>query len=216
MKRIIVICEGQTEQEFVNKNLKPNFLPYIDISGTLISHSKGGIVNWNQLKKQIENHLKSDRSSFVTTLIDYYGIQDKHNFPNWSNLNQIKDKFNRLDQLESAMKNDIDDVIQNRFIPYIQLHEFEGLLFINVEAFKIIPDILDSAINSIKEIINNHHNPETINDNTETAPSKRLKYIIPGYNKILHSHLIIEKTGLANIQAKALRFNNWMNLLKSI
>ena len=38
--------------------------------------------------------------------------------------------------LENAMKEDIDDSVRFRFIPYIQLHEFEGLLFNNIDTFR--------------------------------------------------------------------------------
>jgi hypothetical protein len=33
------------------------------------------------------------------------------------------------------MKEYIDESIRYRFIPYMQLHEFEGLLFNNIEVF---------------------------------------------------------------------------------
>lgn len=33
------------------------------------------------------------------------------------------------------MYNDIQEDLRYRFIPYIQLHEFEGLLFNNIEVF---------------------------------------------------------------------------------
>lgn len=67
MKRIIIICEGPTEQAFVKTNLQ---LPFISkniyIQSPLIKASRGGIVKWSTLKSQIEMHLKSEPDAYVT------------------------------------------------------------------------------------------------------------------------------------------------------
>jgi len=78
MKRVIIICEGPTEQEFCSDVLTPYFAKTdIYIYFPLINKSGGGIVPWETLKKQIEIHLKQDSSATVTTLIDYYGIPEE-------------------------------------------------------------------------------------------------------------------------------------------
>ncbi|MCD4794457.1 MAG: DUF4276 family protein, partial [Bacteroidales bacterium] len=72
MKRIIIICEGQTEQEFCKDVLAPYFISKnIQIQAPLIKKSMGGIVNWIVLKKEIETYLKQEPNVFVTLLIDY-------------------------------------------------------------------------------------------------------------------------------------------------
>lgn len=61
MKRIIIICEGQTEQEFCQKVLARYFInkgQNIMIQAPLIKKSMGGIVTWSALKKEIETYLK--------------------------------------------------------------------------------------------------------------------------------------------------------------
>jgi len=162
MKRLIIICEGQTEVEFCKDVLLKFFLNKgIIIQTPLIKKSGGGIVPWNTLKKQIELHLK-EREVFVTTFIDYYGIPDKYNYPSWQESKKIVNKSLRMDFLENAMK---DNVNQNRYIPYIQLHEFEGLLFNNIEIFD--QNFNPSELNTRQEIINilnAYPNPELIND----------------------------------------------------
>ena len=81
MKRIIIICEGETEKEFCNTILSPYFAKKdIFIQSPLIKKSMGGVVKWAELKKQILLHLKNDSNAFVTTLIDYYGLYSKYNF----------------------------------------------------------------------------------------------------------------------------------------
>lgn len=98
MKRVIIICEGETEKEFCTTILAPYFSKQnIYLQSPLIKKSMGGIVKWKDLKKQIENHLKSDIEVFVTTLIDYYGLERIKNksprFSRWiQNIEQIKSR----------------------------------------------------------------------------------------------------------------------------
>jgi len=216
MKRVIIICEGETEQEFYSTILYRYFLgKNIQFICQLIKKSRGGIVNWGQLKRQIEISLKQDTSVYVTTMIDYYGINKKHNFPNWDKVQQIGDKYSRMNYLEKSMQEDINSSLNYRFIPYVQLHEFEGLLFIKEEYFyNVIPKEELTGIDELKQIFLEFDNPEMINDNPETAPSKRLARIIKGYNKIVYGNILADEIGLENIRMKSPRFNGWLNKIE--
>lgn len=214
MTRIIIICEGSTEQEFCKDVLQPHFNARgIYLHHPVIKKSGGGIVQWVTLSKQIQNHLSHDTGAYVTTLIDYYGINDKHQFPNWAAAKAIPDKNQRMALLENGMS----DEVQNRFIPYIQLHEFEGLLFNNMEAFKSeIPqqDFIDEE--ELERTINNHPNPEMLNNTPENAPSYRLSRLIRGYNKIVYGSILAQRIGLAAIRGKSPRFNDWITRLENL
>ena len=164
MKRIVIICEGETEQEFCNKTLSQYFVPQgIYIQAPLIKHSNGGVVRWSLLKKQIELTLKEDSTAIVSMLIDYYGLYKKYQFPKWDESLNIPKKSERMDFLENAMSMDIDENLRHRFIPYIQLHEFEGLLFCDVEIFKQqIPanELVD--MQELEDVIFKYPNPTPI------------------------------------------------------
>lgn len=218
MKRLIIICEGPTEEEFCMKILYPYFQTHnIYIQSPLIKRSNGGIVRWELLKKQIENHLRQDPTAYVSLLIDYYGIHQKFEFPGWEEALSIVDKKERLDFLEQTMSEAIDEKLSFRFIPYMQLHEFEGLLFNNIEIFNQLfteDEIQDRK--ELQDIFKVFDNPEMINNGPETAPSKRLIRIIKGYNKIVFGNIIAETIGLNNIRTKCPRFDNWINLLTQI
>ena len=216
MKRLIIICEGITEQEFC-KDVLYRYLQSKDIyiETPLIKKSLGGIVPWQHLKKQIDLHLHED--VYVTTLIDFYGIHETHSFPEWDESKSITDKIERVTFLENAMQNELEDRIKHRFIPYIQLHEFEGLLFNNIETFKTtIPLKEFTGLTELENIINSNDNPELINDGKTTAPSKRLARLIKGYNKVVYGAILAESIGLERLRAKAARFNNWILQLESI
>jgi len=105
-------------------------------------------------------------------------------------------------------------VINNdRFIPYIQLHEFEGLLFSDINGFNYIPNISANNKGQIQYIINHNPNPELINDGAATAPSVRLKNLIPRYKKTFHGPIIALENGMPSIIAKCPRFRNWINVI---
>ena len=150
-------------------------------------------------------------------LIDYYGIYDKYAFPNWAAAEKLEDKIARMDVIESSMKEDIADTKRHRFIPYMQLHEFEGLLFNNIQVFfDQVPKNELVGLPELRKTFDDYANPEMINNNKTTAPSKRLERIIQGYNKPLYGHYFAEAIGLENIMAKCPRFNNWINQLINI
>lgn len=218
MKRIIIICEGETEQAFCNRVLQPHFLAKgIYIQAPLIKHSRGGIVKWSILKKQIETHLRTDSTAIVTTFIDYYGLFSKYSFPDWDVVERIPNPNLRMEALEKSMKNDIADSLNFRFVPYLQLHEFEGLLFNDIEVFYTqipIEDIVGKQ--ELEAVFINYDNPELINNKKETSPSHRLARIIKGYNKLVYGDILAEAIGLYRIRNKSPRFNAWITKLESI
>ena len=217
MKRIIIIGEGPTEQIFCNDVLQPVFNAHdIFLETPKIKKSKGGIVAWVHLKKQVELHLK-DTEVYVTTLIDYYGIHPFHAFPKWEEAKAIVNKSDRITFLENSMLEEIDESIRYRFIPYIQLHEFEALLFSDIT---VIEDNFESDefkdYDYLLETDKDFSNPENINDGKTTAPSKRLDRIIDDYSKVIYGSLLAQEIGLDKIRGKCPRFNNWIERLLTI
>lgn len=212
MKRVIIICEGETERDFCKQVLAPHLIEHnVFIQAPLIKRSMGGIVRWPILKKEIETHLQ-ESSAIVSTLIDYYGLYQKLQFPKWEDGEKISDKISRIDFLESAMQEDIFDKVRHRFIPYLQLHEFEGLLFNDINIFyEQVPKSELVGIEELKKTFDDYDNPELINNNRETSPSHRLKRIIKGYNKPLYGHYFAEAIGIEKIRLKSPRFNQWVD-----
>ena len=122
-----------------------------------------------------------------------------------------------MDLMEQGMLASIPAQLQQRFIPYIQLHEFEGLLFCDINVFDNgfeENEFLD--YNYLVQTLNDNQNPELINDSSITAPSKRLLKIIKDYSKITHGCLIAQDIGIIKIRAKCPRFNKWIDDLEHI
>lgn len=217
MNRIIIICEGQTEQEFCNTLLQPHFNNQnITLQAPLIKKTMGGIANWTVLKREIETYLRREKDVLVTTLIDYYGIKDSHGFPLWAEKQAIADKNQRLDELEAAMQANVDENLRPRFVPYLQLHEFEGLLFSDKQAFYTTFNEDELAgEDELEQTFADFNNPEMINDGVETSPSHRLERIISGYDKVVYGCCLAEAIGLNKMRQKSPRFDNWLKRLET-
>lgn len=209
MKRLIIVVEGDTEKEFVEKTLRPYFATkdVFNISCYKIKKTNGGLTNYDNLKTDLLSAIHEE-NVIVTTLIDFYALPK--NFPQYDEAKLIGDKEQRLSFLEESIINDLaKDGYLPKLHPYIQLHEFEALLFTNIEGFELNFSGEEADLNEIKEIIESHPNPETINDGLETAPSKRLKNLIPAYKKIVYGNIIIETNGIGEILNRCPRFRLW-------
>ncbi len=215
MRGIYILGEGPTEEEFVNSTIRPYLTAQgiYDIRCILMQTSpghKGGDVTYARYKHNAENLLKREKDVLITSLIDFYRLRT--DFPQYSHSLTIKDKIQRVTFLEEAIAKDLN---QPRFIPYIQLHEFEGLLFSSSDGFDFLPDIPERNKKELNKVVNLHDNPELLNDGEQTAPSKRLERLIPGYQKTLHSPMIAEVITLRTIMTRCERFKNWIGTLVS-
>jgi hypothetical protein len=215
MRAIYIICEGQSEEEFVNTILRPHFNNYgiYDVRPILMSTSKGhkgGDVKFDRLKFNIEKLLNREHDVIVTTFIDYFRL--KTDFPEFEVAQQKNNKYERVNILEQAIAAKIN---HPRFTPYIQLHEFEGLLFSSDVGFECLTDIPTKNLNVLKAAVLEKNNPEELNDGELTAPSKRLEQLIPGFdkNKPFYGGIIAEFNTIRPVLERCTRFNNWVQTL---
>lgn len=216
MKRLIIVCEGPTESEFCMEMLAPALLKSnIYVDAPLVKKSNGGIVPWPNIKRQIEMHLH-EGNAYVSMLVDYYGIKDSYKFPGWTESKSITSLKERWNFLCDCMKADIAPELANRFIPYMQIHEFESLLFSDITVFKDNFDKKEMDYSVLEDAIREFSNPEEINSRPTLAPSKRLINAIPGYDKVLYGNYIASETGLAKIMDRCPLFNQWFSTLMSI
>lgn len=179
MKRLIIITEGPTEKRFVDMVLAPFLYKkgIYSVSATSIKKKgeKGGFVNYQHLKNHLKNFLDSEKDIVITTLIDFFRIPNT--VPKYNEVGSFNQVDDRISHLEQAMQEDIND---ERFIAYIQKHEFEALLFSSNEGFEFQFDNA-KMISQLKEIINEFINPEEINSRPEYSPSNRIINILKSY-----------------------------------
>jgi hypothetical protein len=220
MIRIHVICEGQTEETFVNQVLAETFSSKdINLYPALIGKPghKGGNVSFERLFTDVRNRLLGDRNAWCTTFFDFYGLREE--FPGKKEASTIANMDNKADIVLRAMTNELqarlgEEPLQ-RFIPYIQMYEFEGLLFSDPR--NLAKGINQAALEEEFEAIRNSvTTPEWINNSVETAPSKRILNLYRGYDKPTHGSLAALEIGLTTIRNECARFGNWLNRMESL
>ncbi|HEX4613972.1 MAG TPA: DUF4276 family protein [Urbifossiella sp.] len=226
MARLYLFAERQTEQTFADTVLKPylaNMGVYLQ-RPVLIAHARrkgkvhrGGGRRYQPMKDDIQRFMKQEKNSgdvFFTTMIDLYAIHDE--FPRLVEAESLrKQPFQRVAFLEEAFADDISD---RRFVPYIQLHEFEAYLFSDLVWLEFYYDGRDQQIAELKAIANGYTSPELINDGPHTAPSKRIAAHFPDYEdqKVIVGSGVGELIGLPAIRAKCPHFDAWITKLEQL
>jgi len=216
MKRLVIIVEGETEESFVNNILCPYFCSkglYNTIQCFKTKHSHGGISKYSYIKKDILNTIYE--KDVVSMMIDFYRLPS--DFPGFSDLKATQTHKEQASLLETEIKKDLEDTQKHQFdnfIPYIQLHEFEALVFASIKGIDILFEREEMDYKGLMNVIEEHPNPEEINNHPATAPSMRLKKLIPGYNKVLHGIEIIKTMGMPELLEKCPRFKTWVESME--
>ncbi|CDG17088.1 DUF4276 family protein [Xenorhabdus doucetiae] len=217
---VMAIVEGKTEQIFIEKILQPYLAgKMIFISATQVSKpgQKGGDVRFSRVKKDIEMHLKQRSDTYVTTFIDYYGT---HEWPGLETLNRCWEPGQIAEHLNLSTQAEIRQCLsaqraEERFIPYIVMHEFEALLFSDKE---ILAHELNISTQTVEQVLRECGEPESINNSPQTAPSKRLgRWSASGaFAKTTTGIAIAEKTGIPKMREKCPLFNEWLCKLEKL
>ena len=101
-----------------------------------------------------------------------------------------------------------------RFIPYAAMHEFEALLFSDCARFADAIGRSEIA-SGFQGIRNAFPTPEEIDDSQETAPSKRVQALVPGYRKPLFGTLAALEIGLCRMRRECPHFADWLTRLEA-
>ncbi len=225
MTRLLVHVEGQTEETFVNEVLAPHLYQsgFTNVSARLMGAARarkrrGGICSWDTARKEIYNHLAEDGGAYATTIVDYYALPSgEQGWPGRETSAPMA--FNqKAPHLCASLRESFADShpdVAARFIPFVAMHEFEGLLFSDPTtlAYSIGEPALANHLTDIRGLF---ETPEHINDSPQTAPSKRLLSAMPGYQKVLHGNMAIIDIGLTAIREVCPLFDGWLQSLEAI
>jgi hypothetical protein len=209
VRRLIFIVEGDSEKEFVDTTLR-NYLAersVYNISCYKISKTNGGLTSYGQFKNDVKRAV-NEANVLVTTLIDFYALPQ--DFPGFKDVDIYKSKTDKVTHIEEEISKDIMGQVNHpALLPYIQLHEFEALTFTTLKGFREYFDEDDTNFSQLEKLILSDDMPEDING--ENPPSKRLKKMIKGYNKVVDGNSIIRTNGIELVIQKCPRFRNWIN-----
>ncbi len=224
MHRVLTVVEGFTERAIVEQT----FAPYLGARG-LSLHAKaigkpghkGGIRSFDAVLKEILALLNQERSSHVSTFFDYYGLPE-----NWPGVQQAKGKKARecAVMIETAMRNAVESKMDasgdpRRFVPYVQMHEVEALLFSDTGVMASVFERGDLQA-SLGRIVQECGECEQINDHEATAPSRRIEKLFPAYRKgsgiRAHAPIIVKRIGVDRLRQACPHFNDWITALEGI
>lgn len=216
---VYIIVEGQTEQTFVREVLAPEMGHMgIFLHPVLIGKPgrKGGDVRFERAKGDIGRVMRQRSDTYISTMFDYFRLD-----PNWPGNVNIQGNPTAIEKAERIEKETFvkikelfpDHNVEDRFIPYIEMHEFEALLFSEAS---ILAKKIGVNKSKIEDILQEFGEPEEINDGPDTAPSKRLISLKSGYRKVAMGKTISETIGIPTIRKKCPHFDSWITRLEKI
>jgi Domain of unknown function (DUF4276) len=217
VRELYVFCEGPTEQGFCRQLLAPHLFPQGDgrIHTIKIAHGKhhgqvyrGGVpARYQIMRRDITNQLKSRKQDLYGLPKDFPGRAGHQRNP--------QNPTMYVEALEKAFDLDIGD---RRFIAYLQLHEYETMLFADLDALRRSFDHCDEVIEDLKRIAQDFQSIEHIDDGATTAPSKRIISRIPAYEgrKPTAGPDTAEFIGLTVIRARCPHVNSWLARLEQL
>lgn len=224
MNELVVIVEGETEQTFVRDQLAAHLALHGTSVWPVVSgrrRNQRGVQRWGVARQDMIRTLREGR--YCSTMFDYYALPadwpgrlESENLP-WRE---------RASHVEKHLKQDISEAMGGRFhparfIPYIQLHEFEALVFADVaelaaQTVALTSETLESLTDRFQGILDENGHPEAINDGYETCPSRRIAAIAPRYSKPLHGPRVTARIGLQVLRERCEHFGAWLQSLECI
>lgn len=218
--RLHFVVEGQTEETFVRNLLVPELGArgvYCDAHRVTTGRRgasvyRGGLVSFAHLRKDLDIWMKQDRASdsWFTTMVDFYKLPS--NFPSIVEARHIADPMKKVELVEQSFSSCMN---HPRFVPYVQLHEFEALLFSDPQSFSIAFPNIGDEVAKLQAIRCAFETPEHINEREDFAPSKQILKILPPYDKAVSGPLIAQQIGLARLREECKHFDTWLTRLEA-
>ena len=176
-------------------------------------------MTYARAKNDILKFLKENRAQIVTTFLDFYGMG--RGFPFRDEVGGLP-TVAKAERIEQGVLADIEDELgdsfdSRRFIPYIQMHEFEGLLFSDPQA--CANGLYEPGLTAdLERIRREYETPEDINDSYETKASIQLANVCDeydiGYEKSVFGNLAALEVGLQKMRQECPHFNDWLTTLE--
>ncbi|MGL4422111.1 MAG: DUF4276 family protein, partial [Gemmataceae bacterium] len=224
MKRLYLTVEGQTEQAFAKEVLTPHlasFQVFLEGSRLTGTHQrrggripKGGLTGtFGHALNDIKRWLKEDQSPDVrfSMMVDLYGLPT--DFPGYATAIILPTGQQQAIALQQALAEEIGDP---RFIPYVQVHEFEALVLVEPRRIASLYENREAAIDSLCLVCDDFKTPEDINHGRQSHPKYRIQQAVPDYHENAAGPLIVEQIGLAALRKQCPHFGQWLTTLEQL
>ena len=150
VRRLYIVCEGQTEEEFVKMVLQSHFrdttqtdaIPILPSNRAGCNRRRHKCVwtNYVRLRDVLFREMEQKHSdeTWFTTMLDLYALP--RDFPGSADAPQ-QPACDRVAELKAAFHADVTTGQLWRFTPYLQLHEYEALLLTDLNVIgRWMPD----------------------------------------------------------------------------
>jgi hypothetical protein len=225
MVRLYFYVEGQTEQGYVARVLKPHLAAFgVQVMGAVLAASgrkhghvsRGGGRRYQPMRNDLGNLLRQDARADArfTTMFDLYALYDP--FPGWDEAEKQRHlPRERVLTLEGAFAADVGD---RRFIPHIQLYEFETILLCEPGHLALVYEDAGAGIAALRAAVADATSPELVNDGETTAPSKRIIGQFPQYGrqKTTFGAEPAACVGIDTTRRLCTHFDRWLKALESL
>jgi hypothetical protein len=225
MVRLYFYVEGQTEQEYVTRVLRPHLAGFgVQVMGAVLvasgrrhrQVSRGGGKRYQPMRNDLGNLLRQDARADArfTTMFDLYALH--HGFPGWDEAEKQRHiPYERVLTLERAFAADVGDL---RFIPHIQLFEFETILLCEPGHLALVYENAGDGIDALRTAVAEATSPELVNDGEATAPSKRIIAQFPQYSsqKTTVGAELGDCVGIDTTRRFCTHFDRWLKTLESL
>lgn len=224
MIRLYLTVEGQTEAAFAKRILEghlANFQVYLWQPRFTGLHGrrggripKGGLLGtFKHALADIRRWMKEDRSAEArfSMMVDLYSLPK--DFPGWS---ENSGKFSGAELaavLEEALMAELGD---SRFVPYLQVHEFEALVLSEPDRLNTLYPAYRSKITKLTEECARFGTPEEINHGRQSHPKFRIHHIIPEYDENMDGPKLAGDIGLETLRARCPHFGAWLTRLENL
>lgn len=224
MKRLYLTVEGQTEQAFAVEVLQPHlatcnvFVRKPRLTGLHARRRdrvpQGGLLRTFQHSLgDLRRWLRQDRSreARFSIMVDLYSLP--RDFPGYTQAMATADPYQRAETLEQELAAVLND---RRFIPYLQVHEFEALILSKPDAFVDVFEHIQENVEALRSECEPFATPEMIDDGAHTHPKARIKKHIKDYDENVDGPTLAADIGLATIRQKCPHFNKWLTILERL
>ena len=228
MARLYLFAEGRTEQTFAHTVLMPHLAEcgvYMN-KPVLIAHAhkkhrthRGGGRRFRPMQNDICRFLEQESANdvFFTSMIDLYALHS--GFPGVEEAEKLREA-SRTGESRLWRNHGQEETHDRRFIPHIQLHEYEAYLFTDISTLSYYyEDQKQREVERAEErIADSVESPELIDDGADTAPSKRIIEQLPLYEheKATVGVQAAQRIGLARIRDGCPHFSRWVEQLEGL
>lgn len=224
MKNLYLTVEGQTEEAFAHGVLQPHLTgfnvfvwpprftgPHGRRRGRI---PRGGMFNtFRHALEDMRRWLKENGSpdARFSMMVDLYHLPQ--DVPGYAHAMEQPHCYRQAELIEAAIAAELAD---GRFIPYLQVHEFEALVLSDPTRVGECFEGGQRNAESLGAECRPFESPECIDHGQHTHPKARIRKHFQDYDENIHGPLVAEVIGLPMLRARCPHFGQWLTRLEQL